>query len=394
MANIVETIANKIEKILVTRGTDHQGIIGIYFLFVAVLVYGLWSGLGLLMPDFYYDQPKERLLLTFIGFLLVIYLASSRGHSKKKNSVFLFLYLFVLNLHFLSLFVRAGGDEIYALGLLVFLIGASLLFLDFRHYISFFIFVIASYVPTFVFLNLPSYRIVMLIAGMLTICVATSLLVFLRMILFDRFHTQQIAIADLERKLTEEKFLQQEEESKYYKNIAYYDSLTGLPSRRSLEEHLHRKFHNANQKQGRFAVLFADLDDFKKVNDKHGHDSGDSVLQEFAERLKIALRSSDYVARYGGDEFVCIISGVCGIFDLKPICDRILEDASAPYRLEPDTTLTVSVSIGIALHPGEDNATCSPEFSSPQDLLKLADRAMYEGKQRGKNRWFAYEEQG
>jgi len=211
--------------------------------------------------------------------------------------------------------------------------------------------------------------------------------------MFDWFHTQQMAIADLERKLTEEKLLQQKEEALHYKNVAYYDSLTGLPSRRSFEEYLHHKCHLANQNKMLFALLFIDLDDFKIVNDTYGHDAGDFVLQQFAERFKAALRSSDYSARYAGDEFVCILTEINTISDAEPICHRILNAAAEPYRLKPGVTVTVGVSMGMALHPGGNAAKGTLLINSPQELMKHADRAMYEAKRGGKNRWVAYEKQ-
>ncbi len=369
---------------------DHLKKTTVFFTAVAVIVYSLWAGVGLIMPDFYYDQPIERLLLAFLGVVLIVYLSSPRAPSVSKSSLLLSFYVLLLHFHFLSLFIRAGGDEIYALGVLIFLIGASLLFLELRLYIGFFIIVIASYFPTFIALNLPSYRIVMLVAGILTIGVATSLLLFMRIRLSDQFHAHRMAIANLERQVFKERLSKQEEATQRYKNDAYYDSLTGLPNRKSFQDYLKRISDLACQKQRPFALLFADLDNFKEINDAHGHDAGDSLLRHFAERFKTALRSSDYPARYGGDEFVAILPEITTIKDAKPICERIIKVAADPYHLTPDIACNIGVSIGISFHPGNDDATSPLLLTSPQELLMYADRAMYEAKRRGKNRWVPY----
>lgn len=364
----------------------------LFFLVVAIVVYFLWAGVGLLMPDFYFDRPLERLFFAFVGVMLAVYLLSNRALLTKRRSLLLSLYVLILHFHFLSLFFRAGGDEIYALGVLVFLIGASLLFFELRLYLYFFIIVIASYIPAIFILELPSYRIVMLIAGILTIGIATSLLLFMRIRMSEQYFAQNLAIADLERQLVEKKLVQQEEETERYKADAYYDSLTGLPNRKSFHDYLQRTYELACRKKSSFAILFADLDCFKKVNDTYGHDAGDAVLYQFADRFKTALRSSDYPARYAGDEFVAILPEIDTVADAKPICERILKIAAEPYSLAPEIACITSVSIGIAIYPGREISRSSSSLNVPQDTLMCADSAMYEAKRCGKNRWVFYSE--
>ena len=381
---------NKIRNSLATMATDLPNKLAIFYLMIAIIVYSLWAGVGLLLPDFYYDRPIERLFFSFIGFILVIYLLSPRSPSASKSSLLLSLYVLILHFHFLSLFARAGGDEIYALGVLIFIISASLLFLELRLYIGFLFITIASYLPTFIILNLPSHRIVMLVAGILTIGVATYLLLFIRIRLSEQFHAQRLAIANLEHQLVEEKLVQQEEETQRYKAAAYYDSLTGLPNRKSFQDQLQRTYDLACREKRPFALLFADLDNFKEINDTYGHDAGDAVLYHFAERFKNALRSSDYSARFAGDEFVAILPEINVIADAKPVCERILQIAADPYPLTPENACTISVSIGIVLYPVHVAAKHPTIINNPQDLLIYADSAMYEAKRRGKNRWVHY----
>jgi len=381
---------NNIRNNLMNTETDLPNKLAIFFLMIAVIVYTLWAGIGFLLPDFYYDRPLERLFFSMIGFILVIYLLSPRAASAGKNSLLLSLYVLILNFHFLSLFYRAGGDEIYALGVLIFIISASLLFLELRLYIGFLIISLAAYLPTFIILDLPSYRIVMLVAGIVSIGVATSLLLFIRIRLSEQYHTQRLAIASLEHQLTEEKLTQQEEETNRYKTAAHYDTITGLPNRKSFQDQLQLSYDLASHENRSFALLFADLDNFKEINDTYGHDAGDTVLYHFAKRLKETLRSSDYPARYAGDEFVAILPNIDTIEEIKPICKRILQIATEPYPLTSGKSCSISVSIGIVLYP-EDGAA-KYIVNNPQDLLMHADSAMYEAKKHGKNRWVHYSE--
>jgi len=376
----------------VTTEADPTKKLSIFFLLAAAIVYGLWSCVGLFLPEFYYDRPIERLLLAVIGFLFAIYLISSHALEASKSTLLVSLYALILHFHFLSLFARAGGDEIYALGILIFLVGSSLLFSELLVYIGFFTVVILSYLPVFFALNLPSYRIVMLVAGILTIGAVTSLLLFLRIRLSNQFHAQRLTTVRLERRLVEEELEQKKEESQRYKTVAYYDFLTGLPNRTFLHDYLQRIFDLAYRTQKPFALLFADLDGFKEINDTYGHDAGDTVLCYFAERFKTNLRSGDFHARYAGDEFVAILPEIAAIADAGPICERIIKIAADPYPLQPDITCTIGVSIGVAFYPGRVAATRPPIISCPQDLIKYADSAMYEAKRRGKNIWMPYSE--
>ncbi len=159
---------------------------------------------------------------------------------------------------------------------------------------------------------------------------------------------------------------------------ANYDALTGLPNRRMFLEYLEHEISLANGRHQHFALLFLDLDYFKEVNDTLGHDIGDQLLIETAERLKRCIRESDVVARLGGDEFIIVLPGIVDNHGVERVAEQILTNLAEPYQLGDETSY-ISASIGITLYPDDAN--------SPETLLKNADQAMYAAKDLGRNRF-------
>ncbi|MFO7783228.1 MAG: PAS domain S-box protein [Thermodesulfobacteriota bacterium] len=160
--------------------------------------------------------------------------------------------------------------------------------------------------------------------------------------------------------------------------MAYYDSLTGLPNRVLFCDRLSIAMAQARRNQRRVAVSMLDLDHFKEVNDTLGHDVGDLLLKAAADRLSAALRKSDTVARFGGDEFVLMIPGLKEVDDLIPVARKIVESFRKPFLIG-GYQLFVTTSMGIAVHP-DDGTT-------ENILLKNADSAMYQAKRTGRNRY-------
>jgi diguanylate cyclase (GGDEF)-like protein len=167
-------------------------------------------------------------------------------------------------------------------------------------------------------------------------------------------------------------------------HIAYHDSLTALPNRSFLSKLLDDRIRLAGRYGQRFAVLFLDLDGFKQINDTLGHDAGDDLLQEVAERLEGTLRDSDVVARMGGDEFVVLLPNVETDEQVATVARKVLDSLARPFILLGEK-FTVTASVGVSLFPqdGED----------VQALMKNADIAMYAAKDSGKNafRFFSVE---
>ncbi len=158
--------------------------------------------------------------------------------------------------------------------------------------------------------------------------------------------------------------------------LAYADALTGLPNRQLFNDRLNVALAQAYRTLGKIAVVFLDLDGFKGVNDTLGHDSGDLLLKQVAERLKTCVRDSDTLARLGGDEFTMILQ-IREPKDAEVVAQKVLHAVRQPYDLNGKLANTVGTSIGVALYP--QNGTQALE------LIKAADNAMYDAKQAGKN---------
>jgi len=163
---------------------------------------------------------------------------------------------------------------------------------------------------------------------------------------------------------------------------ANYDSLTGLPNRMLAMDRLKHAILQGHRRGDAVALLFVDLDNFKQINDTLGHECGDYVLKKAAERFHGCLRDCDTAARFGGDEFLLILSELQGREDVKPIVKRVLDAFSLPFEVEGKRFL-VTASIGVAMCP-EDSVSSS-------ELLKKSDNAMYQAKNMGKNNYRFYE---
>lgn len=177
-------------------------------------------------------------------------------------------------------------------------------------------------------------------------------------------------------------------ERKHYEEqlsyLATYDELTGLPNRSLFGSHLKIALSEAKRSGNKLAIMFLDLDGFKDVNDSLGHDAGDQLLRTIGTRLaEHILRGSDFVARFGGDEFCMILESNQGDFRPEHIAERCLEELGRP-TLIGSSNIYPRASIGIALFP--DDA------STPETLLQCADNAMYAAKALGKHRYAFYSE--
>lgn len=156
--------------------------------------------------------------------------------------------------------------------------------------------------------------------------------------------------------------------------LADHDSLTGLLSLRRFHHELQAATSRSKRDSSHFAVMFIDLDRFKAVNDSLGHEAGDAVLRETAQRLKECVRATDTIARIGGDEFVVLAEQITPEL-ASLIAERIVERISQPFIL-PEGSASIGASIGIALHPAHGE--------EPSRLIKAADHAMYSVKRTSK----------
>ena len=140
--------------------------------------------------------------------------------------------------------------------------------------------------------------------------------------------------------------------------MAQHDALTGLPNRALFSDRLSRELARAQRHDGRFAMAFLDLDNFKPINDNFGHAIGDQVLQQVAMRLQSCIRAEDTVGRIGGDEFVMLLSGLGTSDAILNLAETVRASVRMPIRLE-GRELTVSCSMGVAIYPQDGTDTIS-----------------------------------
>ena len=167
--------------------------------------------------------------------------------------------------------------------------------------------------------------------------------------------------------------------------LAYYDSLTGLPNRMLMQDRLIYSLAQGRRSGLSTGIIFLDIDHFKEINDTLGHATGDAVLRAVAERLQMAVREADVVARVGGDEFVIVTPAIRGADDLAAAAERILDQFQRLLIIgERQFRLTPSLGLTIAPQQGE----------TADRLLIQADQSMYKAKQSGRNRYVMYDEAG
>jgi len=158
--------------------------------------------------------------------------------------------------------------------------------------------------------------------------------------------------------------------------LAQHDALTKLPNRTLLRERLVRAVPHAQRNEKKLAVIFLDLDDFKKINDGMGHAAGDHMLKTVAQRLTHCVRAEDTVARLAGDEFIIVLEEIVSADSVAPVVEKIRRALKEPMEFEGGA-MAVTASIGVSLFP-DDGAT-------PDELLKKADLAMYAAKDVGRD---------
>jgi len=161
-------------------------------------------------------------------------------------------------------------------------------------------------------------------------------------------------------------------------HLAHHDALTGLPNRRLLTDRLNMGIAHARRHGRCVALLCLDLDGFKRVNDTQGHDAGDELLRQVANRLRTVLRGEDTIARTGGDEFVITLGDLDDSSQAQSVAEKIIRAMSIPFTLG-DAEATIGTSVGIALYPLHGD--------TEQALLKSGDAALYRAKAKGKSRY-------
>ncbi|WP_320174497.1 GGDEF domain-containing protein [Maridesulfovibrio sp.] len=169
---------------------------------------------------------------------------------------------------------------------------------------------------------------------------------------------------------------ERKEHEETMRRLAMFDNLTGLPNRVLFDDRLKQALSHANRNRMKVAILYADLDNFKQVNDELGHMAGDTVLKDVAGRFSDCLRTSDTLSRIGGDEFIFILQDVGTCAEIEVVAQRIIDSMRAPFYVG-EKIYRIGVSIGISIFP--DNG------EEKEKLIRIADEAMYKAKNQGKN---------
>ncbi len=164
--------------------------------------------------------------------------------------------------------------------------------------------------------------------------------------------------------------------------MAHFDVLTQLPNRTLFSDRFHQAIARSKRTKSLLAVVFLDLDGFKPINDRYGHDSGDQILIEVARRIRHSIRDEDTASRLGGDEFALLLTDIVSLDQCKQILSRICRNISQPYVANRHS-ITLGVSGGVTLYPLDDG--------DPDTLLRHADHAMYQAKMTGKNHYHFFD---
>jgi len=167
--------------------------------------------------------------------------------------------------------------------------------------------------------------------------------------------------------------------------MALHDPLTGLPNRTLLHDRLAQAIAQCVRLSKKLGLVFIDLDNFKPINDAHGHQVGDEILVAVARRISATVRKTDTVARWGGDELVLLLPGLRAPSEARAVCERVKHLAQKELALNP-LSHPLTLSMGVAIYP--DDA------SLPEVLFQQADAALYQAKARGRNRVVLYGESG
>lgn len=333
-----------------------------YMLSIMLLMLLILGSIRFYQKDF--TQLYIDIFFALISLYSIFYIKKSKKHGKKIVFLLVVSYFGLISLDFFHNMHIVGPSWFIILLLPTFYLGGSKygLLLTFASFISITILEkIAS----------VSYSTIDYFYALMPLIVA-SLFIFLYEKRFNLIKEQlKLKNLSLEAEIKhKEKLLYQ----------AHHDSLTELPNRALFRDRLQQAIKKSNRSKKDFAILFIDLDMFKEINDRHGHEAGDIVLCEISSRFKTVLREEDTIARFGGDEFLCIIEQIESSYIASYIAQKLIDKAKEPIFIPQKINLTCS--IGISIYKQDTN--------SATELLRYADTAMYRAKDLGKNQWCFY----
>lgn len=268
----------------------------------------------------------------------------------------------------MALLILSGNDPLYLSGTIVGLFGVQYAFLRWQN-------LVAAYAAGWLFQIGFSWYAHMLTRGTNLYCLGVVLVASVVCVIAGTLRIRNAFAQARDRIRLERQAAQMRTQAERIAHLAYSDGLTGLLNRVGLNERIDRTISVARRHNLRMALLYLDLDGFKEINDRFGHDAGDSALVEAALRVQYVLRNGETLARMGGDEFVVLMPVITSPAEPAQLAARIEEAFAEPFYLHADGgSMQLGVSIGLAVYPDDGETRLK--------LLSYADRGMYETKRR------------
>lgn len=357
-------------------GLTHRAI-----LFLCGVIYPLWSVFLKLVLPHAYDSLPQRFVVGGVC-LAMFFLVGKVEFFRARAEHFTHFMIFVLAAHYYVLAYFAQMSLIYVIGSLVVSCALSVLFFNRVAYAVFSSGVISFASIDVVLLDLHPDTSFMLMAGLVTVHVTFFFVLSARNRALNLLRIEQVQNAELRHEMLEMTLNEQRLLAKALEKKAHYDHLTEIANRTLFRAQLTQNISLARRQNLGLGLLFIDLDEFKSINDNRGHDAGDFVLREVAQRLRVSIRASDIPARLGGDEFTVILPNTSTLESARAVCVRIFSTLAEPFVFEGHT-FQIGASIGIAILSEGDNE---------DSFVAKADRAMYFAKKSGTNQTVAFSE--
>jgi diguanylate cyclase (GGDEF)-like protein len=340
------------------------------FLICAALIAALYPAfyfITLALPGHLRDVTWLRFGASGVSVVLAALVAAFPG-LRPKVSLFQTFNATVFFMTMMALLVESGNDALYLSGTIVGLFGVQYAFLRWQH-------LVAAYAAGWLFEIVYSWHSHVLQRGENLYAIGVIFVASTVCIIAGTLRIRNAYAQARDRIRLEMQAAEMRTQAERIAHLAYSDGLTGLLNRIGLNERIDRTISVARRHNLRMALLYLDLDGFKEINDRFGHDAGDSALVEAGLRVQYMLRNGELLARIGGDEFVVLMPVITSPVEPAQLAARISEAFTEPFYVHAgEESMQLGVSIGLAVYPDDGDTRLK--------LLAFADRGMYEAKRR------------
>ena len=349
---------------------DESDLVLKHRLLIRILILVASFAIALALTRLFYPDPfmlTVDIIFTLVSFIAIYFLKKSVKNTPIVTNIILIIF-------FILVLVMFMNDEKYLLGPSWFIVLVMFSFYQ-AGILKGILITIASFISILILgqnLIFPYSTVQYLYV------LAPFLVAALTTYLYELKVKNKEELLDL-KNIAQTQLIQEKEDLLQH---AYYDELTKLPNRVLFHDRLKQAVAKTNRSNKDFAVLFIDLDQFKEINDSHGHTIGDSVLCEIASRLENTLRKEDTIARFGGDEFLCIVEQLESCESVAILATKLINATKEPMHMWGDT-FQVTCSIGISIY--------KKDAKNEEVVLHHADTAMYKAKALGKDNYQFYE---